>query len=285
MISCGMRCSSRAAYAALLLLTGTISGCSLALDFDATSKDYSPSGAGGGSNNGPYCSQHAAATLCDDFDGTSLNDKWNLLPTSNGSVRADSAASFSAPNSLLSVADKVAQGGQVRAVTGYNFTEYASASKAGFRTSFELRVDAFDPTNGAKNIAFAYLFGSSQDFNQIVMNLVSNGSSVSLQVAENSQTMGSATSLYQLYGPFATKLAVGQWIKVDLDIDAYNLMGSGNRLRVHLDGTSVLDTALMYPLKGGTPRLELGVGWVDSSAPAQGWTVRYDNFSVEVVSL
>jgi len=270
-------------------LTGTISGCSLALDFDATSKDYAQSGGGGGSNSGPFCAQHMAppAVFCDDFDSTSLSAKWPGVPMSNGSATDDSAAFVSSPSSMLSVADAVPQGGQVRAVSTLSFPMYANSTKPfGLRTSFQMRVDQFDPTNGAKNIAFEYLFGSDSDFNQIVMNLVSSGTSVAIQVAENAQVMGSSTSNYQLYGPFTIKPMDGQWIKVEVDVDLLMPSGSGNNLRVRLNDESQLDTPLMFPLKGGTPRLELGIGWVDSGTkPTQVWKVRYDNFLVEALNL
>ncbi len=290
MISCRMRCSSRAAFASLIVPTFILCGCSLALDFDATSKDSSAGSGGNGSGggSGAFCAQHMAppAVFCDDFDSKPLGTVWPGVTATNGSATDDPGAAFSTPNSMLSVANGVAAGGSVRAVSTLSFPSYSNATKGyDLRTSFELRVDQFDSNSGAKNIAFSYLFGPDNDFNQIVMNLVSTGTAVSIQVAENSQVFGASTSDYQLYGPFIPKPATGEWMKVELDLDVVAPSGSGNGLHVKLNEQDTFDTTLKFALKGGTPRLELGVGWVDSTVATQIWKVRYDDFLVEAMSL
>jgi hypothetical protein len=184
----------------------------------------------------------------------------------------------------LSVANPVAAGGSVRAVSTLSFPAYQS-QPVGLRVSFALRVDQFDSTSSAKNTVFAFLFGSQSDFNQIVMNLVSTETAVSVQVAENAQTLGSSTSDYAQYGPFVTKPAQDEWLQVAIDLDVVTPTGSGNNLRVRLNDQTELDTKLQLPLKGGTPRMELGVGWVDSTKPTQAWKIRYDNFLVETAAL
>jgi hypothetical protein len=92
--------------------------------------------------------------------------------------------------------------------------------------------------------------------------------------------------MYEQHGPFTLKPTVGQWMKVEIDIDILNPEGTGNNMRVRLDGMSALDTQLKLALKGDIPRLELGVGWVDSATkPTQTWAVRYDDFLVETTAL
>ncbi len=279
MIVFGMRLRPCPVLASLLLSTGIIGGCSVALDFDATSKD-SASGAA-------FCTQHAAppAIFCDDFDTEPLGTKWPSVEQTNGTAKDDPGAYVSAPNSLLSIANAVPAMGGVRAVGTLSFAQLTSA-KIGLRVSFKMRVDQFDTTTGAKNIAFAFLYGPQNDFNQIVLNLVSTESAVSLQVAENAQAPNSPTSDYAQHGPFMTKPALKEWITVEIDLDVNSPVGTGNNLRVFLNGKTELDTQLQLPLKGGTPRLELGVGWVDSmTKPTRAWTVRYDDFLVETAAL
>ena len=66
-------------------------------------------------------------------------------------------------------------------------------------------------------------------------------------------------------------------------MDIHDPTGTGNSLRVYFDSQPQYDGALVLPLKGGTPRMELGVGW--ATAPAAPWSVRYDNVSVDLNNL
>lgn len=254
---------------------GASQACTLALDFDAASSEPSLGGSG-------FCMKHAGppAVFCDDFDVDALGTKWPAVEQKNGSAKNDSGASTSAPNSLLSIASPVGVGGSVRAAAVLNLAKLKS-TKVGLRISFNLRVEQFDATSGATNVAFAFLYGPLVDYNQVVLNLVSNESAASLRVVEYAPV----TAGYALHGPFTTKPAVGQWMKVQIDIDIVNPVGSGNALRVRLNDAVELDTQLQVPLKGDVPRLELGVSWVESLKATQTWAVRYDDFLVETVSL
>jgi len=269
---------SRLALVSLLAST-TGSGCSLALDFDSTSKV--PPAA-----QPTFCADHLTppAIFCDDFDADPLVPKWSKVEEVNGAAAHDAGASTSAPDSFLSVADPVGKTGRVRSVATVNFTDLNS-TKVGLRISFNLLVDQFDATVGAKTNIFDFVYGPTTDFNQVVLVLVSAGSAVSLMLAENPQTVGDPNTLYHEYGPFPVRPTPEQWMKVAIDLDITNPLGTGNSVRVTLDDQLELDSKLVYPLKGETPRLELGVGWVDSDTmPTQTWAVRYDDFLVEAVA-
>ena len=262
-----------------LLAAIACSGCSLALDFDSTSKQpVKP--------QPTFCGEHSTppAIFCDDFDAEPLGTKWLKVERVNGEATNDTGAATSAPNSLLSVADPVGVTGKVRAVSTVGFLELSS-TKVGLRISFNMRVDQFDSAIGAKTNVFDFLYGSITDFNQVLVVLQSTGSEVSVTLAENPQKPPEPNNLYQEYGPFPVRPVQGQWMKVALDIDILNPIGPGNSVRFALDDQMQLDTALLYPFKGQTPRLELGVGWVDSEAmPSQTWAIRYDDFLVEAVA-
>jgi hypothetical protein len=254
------------------------SGCSLALDFDATSSKPI-------SHALTFCAAHQTppAIFCDDFDAEPLGTKWPKVEEMNGTATNDASASTSAPNSFLSAASPVGTTGRVRAVSTVSFPTLTS-TKVGLRISFNLRVDQFDATVGAKTNVFDFVYGPVTDFNQVVLVLVSTGTGVSVLLAENPQKVGDANILYHEYGPFPVRPVLEQWMKVAIDLDITSPLASGNVVRVALDDQGQLDTALVYPLKGETPRLELGVGWVDSdSMPTQAWAVRYDDFFVEAV--
>jgi hypothetical protein len=262
-----------------LLAAIACSGCSLALDFDSTSKEpVKP--------QPTFCGEHSTppAIFCDDFDAAPLDMKWPNLDVMNGEATNDTGAATSAPNSLLSVADPVGVTGKVRAVSTVGFLELSS-TKVGLRISFNMRVDQFDSAIGAKTNVFDFLYGSITDFNQVLVVLQSTGSEVLVMLAENPQKVGDSNNLYQQYGPFPIRPLPGQWTKVAVDIDILNPTGAGNSVRFALDDQMLLDTTLLYPFKGQTPRLELGVGWVDSEMmPSQTWAIRYDDFLVEAVA-
>ncbi len=261
--------------AALLLLQG----CSLALDFDATQAHSGPEASG-------FCRAHVAppAVFCDDFDELALTTKWPTVEQENGSASNDGGAALSAPNSLLSIASPAAAGENVRALGGIAFPRLAS-SRVGLRVSFALRVEQFDSTRDANSVVFDFLYGPPDDYNELVLALVSTETAVSLQVVEISEQVGEDEGRYVQHGPFVTKPGLGRWMRVAIDVDINEVVGQGNAVRVTLDGHRELDTALELPLKGDTPRLELGVGWVDTAGPTQTWAVRYDDFLVEAVSL
>jgi hypothetical protein len=257
----------------------SLQACSYALDFDATHAEATPTRRG-------FCSEHALppAVFCDDFDELPVSTKWPAFEQKNGSLENDDGAALSAPSSLLSTARPVAAGANVRAVGGISFPRFDS-TRVGLRVSFALRVEEFDATSGANNVVFDFLYGAPDDYNEIVLSLFSTETAVSLQVVEISEKDGEPSGQYAHHGPFVTKPGLGRWMKVDIDIDINDTVGQGNALRVNLDGHQEVDTALTLALKGGTPRLELGVGWVDTARPTQTWAIRYDDFLVEAVTL
>jgi hypothetical protein len=270
---------SRVGLLAVLGVLGA-SGCSLALDFDSLGSEPVK-------RRPTFCEAHSTppAIFCDDFDAEAIGTKWPKIEVMNGEVDNDAdAAATSKPNSLLSIANPVGVTGRVRAVSGVSFPD-VNSTKIGLRISFNLRVDQFDSAIGAKTNVFDFIYGPVTDFNQVALVLVSTGDTFSVMLAENPQTVGQPNNSYHEYGPFSVKPALGAWTRVALDLDITNPFGSGNTVRLALDDQVQLDTALLYDLKGETPRLELGVGWVDSELMAtQTWAVRYDDFLVEAVA-
>jgi len=214
-------------HAFVSLLAGmACGGCTLALDFDGTSKEpVAP--------EPTFCRAHLTppAIFCDDFDAVALGSKWPKVEVMNGAVSNNAGSATSAPNSLLSVANPVGVTGGVRAISSVSFPQVTS-TKVGLRISFNLRVDQFDPTVGAKSNVFDFIYGPVTDFNQVVMVLVSTGSGFSVLLAENPQKVGEPNSLYHEYGPFSLRPALQQWTKVALDLDITNPVGSGNSVRV-----------------------------------------------------
>lgn len=268
----------RLAVPSALALAVLLEACSLALDFDATSKRPAAQ------SNG-FCGEHQAppAVFCDDFDGEPLVGTWPAVEQANGSAQNDDDACVSPPSSLLSSARPAPAGADVRAISSVGFSQLAG-EKLSLRIAFALRVERFDATNGAESVVFDLLYGAEDDFNQLALELVSTETAVSLQLSESVQKLGETDGEYVEHGPL-TQPRLGQWIAVGVELDIHDPNGTGNALRVTLDGKKALDTELMLALSGGAPRVELGVGWVDTAAPTRAWAVRYDDFLVEASPL
>jgi hypothetical protein len=147
--------------------------------------------------------------------------------------------------------------------------------------SFDMDIEQFDPTTSpvsGRVSAFQLLYGpvDPNNFNQIDFTLVTNsaGNGVVAQIEENAASPDGGDS-YNLIGPFFTHPMVNGWTHVEIVIDILVPVGPGNTISVILDGQTNLDL-LMVPLKGGQPRIELGI--VGTPIPALPWSIRYDNF-------
>jgi hypothetical protein len=285
-------------------------GCSQGLDFDALSKDRdaaassssngddapssTPNGgdAGGASaegsalkdaGRGAFCgSLSPAPTFCDDFDSKPIGALWDGVEDTNGIVGIDTVAFDSAPSSLAAKTSASPSGQSIRSVTKKSFTEF-TGKPITLRMSFAMRVDQVDPNASAQIVAFGVLFGADGNFNQVVLNLNSTGSGVVAQVAENAQGPTAADTGYEVHGPFSKRPPAGDWTDVRIEIDVHDTTGTGNSLRVYFDQEVQYDGALVVPLKGGTPRIELGIGWANT--PSAPWSVRYDNVVVDLKNL
>ena len=266
---------------ALLLWAASLCACTQTLDFESVS---------GESRESPEafsCAmQSPEPTFCDDFDGDRLTKKWssvNVSPTEGkGVVEARDDDARSAPSSLVA---------SVPGSFGSDVDYAASALSRTFaafegipirvHVSFDMRIEAFDSAANAHVIAFQFLFGGADDYNQLVLNLESRKRAVAAQFTE---TVGPAFA--QRSGDYENTPEVGEWAHVEFELDARNPLGkpngAKNRLTLRVDGVELFDDDLSFDLRGGTPRMELGIPWVDSKIAEEPWRIRYDNVLVYV---
>jgi hypothetical protein len=269
----------------LLLFAASLCACTQTLDFDAvTGKRSSPSS---DSPEGFSCAmQSPEPTFCDDFDGDRPAKKWSSVIVSpsdgKGVVESRDDEALSEPRSLVA---------SVPGSFGSDVDYAASALSRTFaafegipirvRVSFDMRIEAFDATANAHVIAFQFLFGSADDYNQLVLNLESRKRSVAAQFTE---TVGPAFA--QRGGDYENTPELGEWAHVELELDAKNPLGKANgaknRLTLLVDDVKLFDDDLSFDLRGGTPRMELGIPWVDSKLAQESWRIRYDNVLVYV---
>jgi hypothetical protein len=291
------------ALGGLAALTGLSIACTSASDFnnvtgpadDAGAADGNPGSDGkdagqgtpdGGSGEAgvtKFCDSLAIApTFCDDFDTKPIADKWEGLENSNGLVTNDALGKFlSSPAAMAAKSSAIPKGGTVRAVAKKAFTNF-NGKPVSINVSFDVFVEAFDPSPDGLIAAFALLFGIDKNYIEFVLNLHSTGTGVTAQVTEAGENPdGSAP--YALHGPFPKRPKVNDWTNIRLEFAIQNTTGTGNLLHVFIDGEEQFNGSLEKPLKSAVPRMELGSGWAQS--PAAPWVVRYDNFVADLRTL
>jgi hypothetical protein len=240
------------------------------LDFDAVSNG-SPE-----TQDALHCrDRNPAPSFCDDFDYVPIGQNWtDLEPPKNGEAKVVGDIFVTAPNSLLSTAGPVpTPTDNVRAVVKTSFPMFTNAKKK-LTIGFDLYVVAFDPKQGARTIAFALLYGDVNKFYELVLNLNSNGTNASALVNE----YNFPENLSELHA--SVGLLNARWIPVSIELTVNNPGGTGNGIAVVVDGkvVSADGDQLKLPLIAATPRMELGLGWMDTSKATGAWAIRYDNF-------
>lgn len=223
-----------------------------------------------------------APTFCDDFDSETSTDTWNrleVLPSGSGSVVVDSDAALSRPNSLLASVTGADRGVYLRAAALKTFATYEN-TPIHVRISFDMMVEQIDPRMNARVIAFQFLFGDLQGYNQLVLNLESTGTEVNSQFSEAlgpdpGTRVGDTKSVPNL----------NEWSHVEFELQVFNPQGSGNNATLSIDSVELFKQALSYDLRAGVPRMELGIPWVDTNQAAEAWQIRYDNVRVDIGQL
>jgi len=251
-------------------------GCTQLLDFDAVSKGGGTVGASGLPLDLPCDQRMPAPAFCDDFDHGAVGMQWIDFEKKNGTFGVDSLAAVSPADSLFSTASAITPADQVRAVLKTAFATQAGQPRQ-LTISFDVFVDAVDPKVGARVTAFALLYGNLSKYYQLVFNLTSTGSAASGILTENTFPEG----VYKDHGSLAAPPR-GAWKNVIIVITINNPSGSGNPLGLYFDGqrANSMTDELAAPLIGDNPRMELGIGWMDTTKGTGSWTVRYDNFAV-----
>jgi hypothetical protein len=249
-------------------------GCTQLLDFDAVSKGEP--GQGGPNADLPCSLRYPTPTFCDDFDGAPVSDKWNDVETNHANPAVvNRMEAFSPPNSLVSEVLSITPADQVRSVIKTSFAPFTSVP-AELVIAFDVFVDVVDPKAGARIIAFALLYGDVNKFQEFVLNLNSTGAKASGIFTEYSYP-DNASFEHAAFAP--TK---AEWINVRIEIDVHHPDAVGNAMRIYVKDAQVNSPTdvVRSPMLPALPRVELGIGWMDTTKGTSPWTVRYDNFSV-----
>ena len=268
-----------------LLLALCLPACTQTLDFDAVSK-----GSNGSSSYDPTKFSCAAlsppATFCDSFDSKAPADTWSAVliapPTGGGSVAGDSTSALTLPNSLLATVPAITTPGYTASIVQQTFGTFEGQAMD-VHVAFDMKVELIDSRPSARILAFQFLFGlGTATYNQLVLNLASTGTNLTSVFTQN---LGGATQ-GSVAGDIAHAPELNKWAHVTFDLAVFNpngsanVAGQGNNAKVTIDGVTLFNAGLSFPLMLNQPRLELGIPGVDTSSGvgSQRWSVRFDNF-------
>lgn len=273
----------------LLVAALALPACTQTLDFDGVSTKQASVEEGDSSSPEAFsCAmQSKAPTFCDDFDDRAPSKVWSrvLLSPSDGdgSIRANDDEALSEPNSLLATVQGSFDDDVHYAASALQRTFTAfEGQPIRVRVEFDLRVESFDPFTNAHVIAFQFLFGDPEgDYNALVLNLESRKTRIAAQFTE---TVG--PKFDQRAGDYENTPDVDDWVHVEFELDAQNPEGRDNggknHVTMHVDDVKLFDNDLSFDLRGGPPRMELGIPWVDYNIATRPWRIRYDNVLVYV---
>jgi hypothetical protein len=239
-------------------------------------------GQGGPNADLPCSLRYPAPVFCDDFDGAPLSDKWNDVEVKNAKLPVvDRTTAKSAPESLVSEVNAITATDQVRSVEKTSFAMWTGVP-AQLVVAFDVFVDVIDPKAGARIIAFGLLYGDVNKFHEFVLNLNSTGAKASGIFTEYSYP-DNASFEHAVFSPTRA-----EWINVRIEIDVQHPDGTGNAVRIYVTDAQGQETqvnsptdVLRSPMLAALPRVELGIGWMDTTKGTSPWVVRYDNFSVD----
>jgi hypothetical protein len=275
------RFDSSAVLAGFLLLFG--SGCTQTLDFDATSSEA-------GSKPAFSCADHVGPSIafCDDFEGKPAPELWGRLTTSTGtpgSIATDELDSLSPTHSLLVSYQGMPASAAYTAIFAYkDFPDYASTNIS-IAIGFDMKVEVVDTTANSRVSAFQFLFGQADPLSQLVLNLESKSTEVSAEFTENASNSATTTDPADR-GTINTGLRDGptlnQWAHVRFELDVNQPTGITNSAKLYIDEEKLFDGALQKRLYGLTPRMELGLPYVDVAHATSPWRIRYDNMLVTI---
>jgi hypothetical protein len=218
-----------------------------------------------------------APTFCDDFDIGMLSDKWTDFEKLNGDFEVNRLVYNTPPYSFQSKVDDIttlpAAQQLVRSVVKTSFPMF-TGTKAKLAMAFDVYIDTVDPKQGARITAFSLLYGDTKAFYQLTLNLASAGATASFIVTEYTYPNNFSTE----HGVSAIPRA--KWTNVRVELTINDPGGMGNDIAVYLADVrqnSPTDQ-LKAPLIADTPRMELGIGYMNAMQGTGAWILRYDNF-------
>ncbi len=216
-------------------------------------------------SGGSFCSQGgSSATFCEDFDTADLPAQW-IREGVLGKLTSYSPKSV--PNVFLVNAPATTAGGTFVAKISHNFEDPSTNLIVGFD---------FKPERTTENSAFLMLAALewARGEDKYSLRLVYSNGSVRLEESNLVPPPNNKDS----YHPFFN-IPLNEWTRIGMDVVA---SGGTPGAQITLDGAAIGARYAITPTPGMDPRPTLILGAVFAASPHTGWSLRYDDVTVNL---
>jgi hypothetical protein len=242
-----------------------------------TPSDTGPAAEAGDAGEGglpAFCaSLSPRPVFCDDFDEHPLPGVWDTLTQTGGTVTLDNAASVSPPKSLLAKDSALQPGQPLDSALRMHFS--LPPPPTTFVWDFWIQPVAVD-TGTTAAIVFAsidFTDGASNRYS-VQFTLFQNGGPLGVRMEEQSGFADGGSS-YTAH-PLPDPLPIGKW--TDLRLTLTRTAATSASARVTFDSAVEMDAPIGMTVNGSTLQMTIGSSY--ETEPSQGWTIRYDNVTL-----
>jgi hypothetical protein len=203
--------------------------------------------------------------LCDDFDGTGLNARWERATMNGGVIDRTDAGFRSAPLALYAASS----GRAADAGAGWAFLQSAlGATAERIIVAHDLRVDGMASTQAVADAIYIDRGSDRYGFQVFV------SGSGDFRIREV-QTVSGVEKMVGEY-PFTILPSPSTWARLTLDLD---LSPQGSSFRASLGGVVVVNQATVVPpFRDGSRVAMVGLQYFESN----GWRLLMDNATIEL---
>lgn len=216
-----------------------------------------------------YCASLSSAPIfCDDFDEGALGTPWDQVSGAHGAVSLDSAFSVSAPNAMLVSVNSGASNVDVAAYKSF-------PSKQGvvgvYTMDFDVRVETVDTSSSSDGVLAALQFWNGSAYWDLQVEVVYASGALNAYLTEDSASVNVAHIASQ-------NIPMKTWSHVTLAVAVPSTAGSGTQATLSLNGAAIATATVKVTTNNPIPEILLGVTYATPSSG--GWTVRYDNVTL-----
>jgi hypothetical protein len=229
-----------------------------------------------------FCASHPGHQLCADFDeaDAAYNAQFGSTQvTDSGSLGANSNASVSAPNSLLSQVAQT-QSGIADIDTAYMNRTFSGTTASIFKVEFDLRLDRLGNVGQAMIIAALGFVTNQSHFHYVLVSVGNENGATGYMGAEEFFDLPDGGRQQFVHDVTIGPQLIG-WTHVLLTLNVSQAQPNlGITLQTSMaDAGATAEVPLVSSWTSGSPSVTIGIG--GASSESSPWAARYDNVTVD----
>jgi hypothetical protein len=213
-----------------------------------------------------WCERQTKLLFCDDFDDGPLGATWDVELVTGGTLRFDALNSTSTPRALGAT---IAPEPSLTVVPQAAFQKTFPLHPRKMRYAVDVRINTRDDAGAPAQVVYFGIDGPS-----IYYKLGFLVRKDDTAFDEDTNADGGVPTPVR---PIASQLALGRWTRITIDVVLMPDAGSPSAT-VNIDGTDVLSTPIVPPIRDGTLGITAGVWFVNP--PTSGWDISFDNVAL-----